>query len=272
MAMNEALLIAQGKTLEINTELLPLFPSRTREAIKGQRRQQKYKDLVAEYVQSNSLSLTSTGISSTVLPAAPSVNTCLSRSSSLDATSSHVKDGALVNRPVTRRQKRLAKANVQEPQIPPDPPDPPPDDLLTSSDSSSNNDLNNSDLILSFRDDFDPDYDDNLAVSSGTIADPSTDVLQAVRDVRDEIEAANTSLLEFSVNESLRLETTTVPEAAFSLNETDSRIIDYLDLLFRSDQSSVLSVELGEAWDDFRRKRENPVHQNLFNFRSVTTG
>ncbi|GBN58377.1 hypothetical protein AVEN_95878-1, partial [Araneus ventricosus] len=159
-AMNEALLIAEGKTLEMNTELLPLFHNRCREAIKSQRKQKKYKDLVAEYVQSNPLSLNSTGNSSTVLSATPSVNTCFSRSSSLDATSFHVKDGALVNRPITRSQKRLAKASVQDAPIPPDPPEPPPDDLLTSSDSSSNNDLNNSDLILSFRDDFDPDCDD----------------------------------------------------------------------------------------------------------------
>ncbi|GBN58392.1 hypothetical protein AVEN_95890-1 [Araneus ventricosus] len=53
MAMHEAQLISQGKTTEINTELLPLFPSRTREAIKGQQRLQKYKDLIAEYTVSN---------------------------------------------------------------------------------------------------------------------------------------------------------------------------------------------------------------------------
>ncbi|GBO45473.1 hypothetical protein AVEN_21812-1, partial [Araneus ventricosus] len=35
----------------MNSQLLPLFPNRTRETIKGQRRQRKYKDLVAEYSQ-----------------------------------------------------------------------------------------------------------------------------------------------------------------------------------------------------------------------------
>ncbi|GBM36215.1 hypothetical protein AVEN_97580-1 [Araneus ventricosus] len=46
MATHEAILIFQGKIAEINSELLPLFPNRTRETIKGQKRQQKYKDLV----------------------------------------------------------------------------------------------------------------------------------------------------------------------------------------------------------------------------------
>ncbi|GBN07199.1 hypothetical protein AVEN_246872-1 [Araneus ventricosus] len=53
MGMHEAILISQETTVEINFELLPLFPSRTREAIKGQRRQQKYKDLGIEYSQRN---------------------------------------------------------------------------------------------------------------------------------------------------------------------------------------------------------------------------
>ncbi|GBN89418.1 hypothetical protein AVEN_148126-1 [Araneus ventricosus] len=52
-------------------------------------------------------------------------------------------------------------------------------------------------------DDLDPDPDVNLAVSSGVIAGASSDVLQAVR---GELEAANTSLMELSVNESMRLE------------------------------------------------------------------
>ncbi|GBM81469.1 hypothetical protein AVEN_129947-1 [Araneus ventricosus] len=88
MAMHEALLIAQGKTREINTELLPFFPNRTREAIKGQRRQRKYKDLVAEYVQCNPLSsdaLDSTGTLSSAPAATPFTNTRHLESSSLAA-------------------------------------------------------------------------------------------------------------------------------------------------------------------------------------------
>ncbi|GBO40180.1 hypothetical protein AVEN_80356-1, partial [Araneus ventricosus] len=51
VARQEAILLSQGKTAEMKTQLLPLFPNRAREAIKGQRRQRKYKDLVDEYSQ-----------------------------------------------------------------------------------------------------------------------------------------------------------------------------------------------------------------------------
>ncbi|GBL82828.1 hypothetical protein AVEN_106354-1 [Araneus ventricosus] len=53
MAMQESILISQGNTSEINSLLLPFFLTRTREAIKGQRRQKKYKDRVEEYCQRN---------------------------------------------------------------------------------------------------------------------------------------------------------------------------------------------------------------------------
>ncbi|GBN95222.1 Retrovirus-related Pol polyprotein from type-2 retrotransposable element R2DM [Araneus ventricosus] len=227
MAMKEALLIAQGKTLEINTEILSQFPNRTREAIKGQRRHRKYKDLVAEYVQSNSLSLTSVVTAGPVPAVTPSDNSCSIVPYSLDDLSSDSIKGILVNRPVTRRQKRLATAAVQDAPIPPDPPP-----IITPTSSESSSDIDPNDL--------------NLTV---------------VREVRTELEAANTSLLDLTVNDSIRLESASIPEVAFSFSEIDSKIIDYIDLLFRSHQSSILSVELREAWEDFRRR---PCKETLF--------
>ncbi|GBN16944.1 Retrovirus-related Pol polyprotein from type-2 retrotransposable element R2DM [Araneus ventricosus] len=69
------------------------------------------------------------------------------------------------------------------------------------------------------------------------------------------------SLMELSANDSIRQDITSIPEYAFSFNDTDSKIIDYLGLLFRSDRSSMLSNELKEAWNDFRLR---PCKETLF--------
>ncbi|GBN40131.1 Retrovirus-related Pol polyprotein from type-2 retrotransposable element R2DM, partial [Araneus ventricosus] len=67
--------------------------------------------------------------------------------------------------------------------------------------------------------------------------------------------------MDLSVNDSIRLDRTLPPETAFSFDETDSKFIDYLDLLFRADRSSMLSNELKEVWSDFRQR---PCKDSLF--------
>ncbi|GBN16942.1 hypothetical protein AVEN_253639-1 [Araneus ventricosus] len=119
MAMSEASLINQGKTLEINKELLSLFPNRTREAIKGQRRQPKHKNLVAEYVQAGSSIATLGPVPSTSSDI--STHSLASISSDLTSISNRVAVQD-TRRPVTRRQKRIANAAAQK-ALPPDPPD-----------------------------------------------------------------------------------------------------------------------------------------------------
>ncbi|GBO05561.1 hypothetical protein AVEN_31886-1 [Araneus ventricosus] len=47
MAFKEVELVNSGWTAEINSSLMLLFPNRSREAIKGQRKSKKYKDLLA---------------------------------------------------------------------------------------------------------------------------------------------------------------------------------------------------------------------------------
>ncbi|GBL83240.1 hypothetical protein AVEN_165428-1 [Araneus ventricosus] len=119
MAMSEATLIKQGKTSEINTELLSQFPNRTREAIKGQRRQLKYKNLVKEYVQSGLPS--ATPVVAVPSSSATSVMSDSSLTSNLSMASSSIVSGDLpTNRPVTRRQKRIAEAVAQD-SLPPKP-------------------------------------------------------------------------------------------------------------------------------------------------------
>ncbi|GBN36543.1 Retrovirus-related Pol polyprotein from type-1 retrotransposable element R2 [Araneus ventricosus] len=140
--------------------------------------------------------------------------------------------------------------------VPRVPPDPPPNILISSSSgSSSNSDSNDSEFVSSFIDD--PAPDDHLSDDPGEMNSPDIDpstVLQTVKDIRNEVEAAHTSLLELSCHDSSRLETSTIPDVAFFANETDSKLIGHLDLLFYSDRSSVLSTELKEAWSSFKRR------------------
>ncbi|GBM81334.1 hypothetical protein AVEN_50794-1 [Araneus ventricosus] len=84
--------------------------------VQSERRQQQYKDLVAEYSQRR-------------LSAAPAVNTRLPPSSMMPSTTvPEAPISVSETRPKTRSQKRLLKIEV---------PDPPPNNLLlTSSDSS----------------------------------------------------------------------------------------------------------------------------------------
>ncbi|GBM36534.1 Retrovirus-related Pol polyprotein from type-2 retrotransposable element R2DM [Araneus ventricosus] len=256
MAMSEASLIKQGKTLEINTELLSLFPNRTRDAIKGQRRQPKYKDLVAEYVQAGS-SVATLG----PVPLTSDIITHSLASTSSVVTSSN-SEAVPATRPVTRRQKRIANAAAQK-SLPPEPPDPPDSPIAlspSSSDSSSVIAMDDPELALSFNEDLEIDSE-SIAVPSETIIDSSLDALQAVREVRTDMEAANISLMELSVNDSIRQDIASIPESAFSFDDTDFKIIDYLDLLFRSDRISMLSNELKEAWTDFRIR---PCKETLF--------
>ncbi|GBN06357.1 hypothetical protein AVEN_249540-1 [Araneus ventricosus] len=149
MAMSEATLIKQGKTLEINTSLLSQFPNRTREAIKGQRRQLKYKNLVKEYVQSG---VPSASQAATVpLSSATSDLSDSSLTSNLSSTSSLVLSGELQKtRPLTRRQKRIAEIQAQD-SLPVKPPDPHIVELSVSSDSSDDV-IESHDLTLSFVD------------------------------------------------------------------------------------------------------------------------
>ncbi|GBN41235.1 hypothetical protein AVEN_78760-1 [Araneus ventricosus] len=79
MAMSEANFLREGRSLEVNSYLLSQFPNRTREAIKGQRRQVKYKDLVKEYMSKTLVSsgpcsadLDSFGSASSVSVSSPS--------------------------------------------------------------------------------------------------------------------------------------------------------------------------------------------------------
>ncbi|GBN41234.1 hypothetical protein AVEN_78759-1 [Araneus ventricosus] len=127
----------------------------------------------------------------------------------------------------------------------PDPPDPDPDpppldpdsnlsepvppDLSDTgsckSSNSSADDLNVHELSLSLS-------DPSLRVSSETgssrdLVDSSHEVIEAIRDVRLELETANTSILELSNSEAIGPNRTLPPEVAFSFDEVDSKIIDF---------------------------------------------
>ncbi|GBN75980.1 Retrovirus-related Pol polyprotein from type-2 retrotransposable element R2DM [Araneus ventricosus] len=180
------------------------------------------------------------------------------------------------SRPLTRRQKKLAQTKSLDLPDPPDPdPDPlPPDpdpnsigpvspDLSGAgpggSSSSSAGDIDVHDLTLSF-------VDPSLEISSGAgspkdLVNSSYQIVETIKEVRQELETANTSILELSRSETVDVNKTLPSEVAFSFDEVDSKIIDYLDLLFRSDRSSELSAELKDTWSDFRSR---PCKQTLF--------
>ncbi|GBO43279.1 hypothetical protein AVEN_117454-1 [Araneus ventricosus] len=153
---------------------------------------------------------------------------------SLASTSSVVtssnSEAVPTNRPVTRRQKRIANAAAQT-SLSPEPPDPPIALSPSSSDSSSVIAMDDPELSLSFNKDLEIDSE-SIAVPSETIIDSSLDALQVVREVRTDMEAANIPLMALSVNDSIRQDIASTPETAFSFDDTDSKIIDYLDLLF----------------------------------------
>ncbi|GBN38140.1 Retrovirus-related Pol polyprotein from type-2 retrotransposable element R2DM, partial [Araneus ventricosus] len=263
----------EGRSLEVNSYLLSQFPNRTKEAIKGQRRQVKYKDLVKEYMSktlvssgpclADSDSLGSASSVSVISPSSSKLTTSPSMDALNDKTSS---------RPLTRRQKKLAQIkSLDLPDPPdPDPPDPnsdllepvPPD--LPSADSckssnSSVDDLDVHELSLSLAD---PLLGvSSEAGSSDDLVNSSHEVIETIREVRLEFEAANTSILELSNSEAIGTNRTLPPEVAFSFDEVDSKIIDYIDLLFRSDRSSELSAELKDTWSDFRLR---PCKDTLF--------
>ncbi|GBO12945.1 hypothetical protein AVEN_210740-1 [Araneus ventricosus] len=225
MAMSKTSLIKQLKTLVINTVLLSLFPNRTREAIKGLRRQRKYKNLVAEYIQAGSSVATLGPVPSTSYDF--STHSLASTSSVVTSSNS---EAVPTNRPVTRRQKRIVNAAAQT-SLSPEPPDPPIALSPSSSDSSSVIAMDDPELSLSFNKDLEIDSE-SIAVPSETIIDSSLDALQVVREVRTDMEAANISLMELSVVDSIRQDIASTPETAFSFDNTDSKFIDYLDLLF----------------------------------------
>ncbi|GBL83246.1 hypothetical protein AVEN_165431-1 [Araneus ventricosus] len=228
MAMSEATLIKQGKTSEINTELLSQFPNRTREAIKGQRRQLKYKNLVKEYVQSGLPS--ATPVVAVPSSSATSVMSDSSLTSNLSMASSSIVSGDL---PV----------------------------VLSSNFSDSSIDaMDAHELTLSFNEDLVTDSKSDV-VSSEMLNDSSLDAIQTIREVRYEIDAASSSFMDLSANDSVRQDRASFSETAFSFDETDSKLIDYLDLLFRSDRSSMLSKELKDVWSNFRLR---PCKDSLF--------
>ncbi|GBN95226.1 hypothetical protein AVEN_120660-1 [Araneus ventricosus] len=256
MAMSEATFLQQGRTLEINTYLLSQLPNRTREAIKGQRRQAKYKNLVREYMSSTSAS--SGPAVSDPSSSAPSVSADSSSNSNLTITSSlDISNDVPSTRPLTRRQRRLAEIKAKDPILvkPPDPLDPP----GAGSSNSSVDDIEVHEISLSF---LDPNLEvESEASSSVGLVDSSLDVIETIREVRSELDAASTSILELSSSEATRLDRTLPPEVAFSFDDVDSKLIDYLDLLFRSDRSSELSTELRDVWNDFRLR---PCKDTLF--------
>ncbi|GBN41232.1 hypothetical protein AVEN_78757-1 [Araneus ventricosus] len=81
------------------------------------------------------------------------------------------------------------------------------------------------------------------------------------QEIRDELDATSTSLFELSSHDLSRVDPPADSDVAFSANMTDSKLIDHLDLLFYADRSSMLSAELKEAWNDFKRR---PCRDTLF--------
>ncbi|GBN58380.1 Retrovirus-related Pol polyprotein from type-2 retrotransposable element R2DM [Araneus ventricosus] len=123
----------------------------------------------------------------------------------------------------------------------------------TSSVSSSSNDSFDSNFALSFRESPELEKENHRL--------DFLQLLQTVQEIRGELDATSTSLFEPSSHDLSRVDPPADSDVAFSANMTDSKLIDHLDLLFYVYRSSMLSTELKEAWNDFKRR---PCRDTLF--------
>ncbi|GBO40178.1 hypothetical protein AVEN_80358-1 [Araneus ventricosus] len=245
MAFKEAELFASGWTAEINSSLMLLFPNRTREAIKGQRKSKKYKDLLEGH-RRNSASLSSIQTTSSargLTPSKPAVSESLASSS---ATLRRLFRNLVKNQCPSLDLAAVASSSG----------------TLTSilEVSEPNNGVQKTDPIQSESSDEDlnsfafdqAELDFPIVAQSHSMNED----LELLQEIRADLDATSTSLLEMSISEPPG-----VPTPAFTLTNEESRLADHLDCLFNSDASSTFSHEFREIWTDFRQR---PCKETLF--------
>ncbi|GBL95535.1 Retrovirus-related Pol polyprotein from type-2 retrotransposable element R2DM [Araneus ventricosus] len=256
MAFKEVELINSGWTAEINSSLMLLFPNRSREAIKGQRKSKKYKDLLAG-LRHKTAPQSSCQASSAHGPAPSDPHD--SKISNVSASSS-----------LRRSKRNLTKSSNSDPR--------------NSCDNSSS-----SDILPAISEVYDPNLNPGrqlrshakklIPIRSVSSTDSDEDVeplvlhsveldspdraplqtinedLELLQEIRADLDTTSTSMLELSAREPL------IPVPAFTLTSEESRLADHLDCLFNSDVSSTFSQEFKEIWTDFRRR---PCKETLF--------
>ncbi|GBN16315.1 Retrovirus-related Pol polyprotein from type-2 retrotransposable element R2DM [Araneus ventricosus] len=257
MAFKEAELLDSGWTAEINSSLMLLFPNKSREAIKGQRKSKKYKDLLEGHrrnsaPQSSGLTPSSAQgslpSSSVVSSTSVVVSSSVRRSTRNLVKNSNPSSGELAINP------SLSGTLPQIVEVP---------ETVSSPIRRLRSHVKKTVPIQSSSS-VDSDEDtDSLWIEPVELVSPEmaqthfiSEDLELLQEIRADLDATSSSILELLVNEPLG-----VPVPAFSLTNDESRLADHLECLFDSDVSSTFSHEFKEIWTDFRKR---PCKDTLF--------